>query len=406
MSPDNTLFSIPYMAPKTLPGVPLGAAMHHPAPPTPPGPHPFAQYPYGSRPQVDPRYVGPGWAAPAPHPMVYQPPPRRRSGWGVFALTVCAILGLGIAAVGTALGYGASLFRDLRLPTLPTDIPSPTVTAARVPLPTTQIPQVNAPVMTSTYKGGYCAGSNAERTDDDYRVTRNSGSALSLRGRVAALHVMLGGGRQAWPTALTTKIQEAALLSQRFYLDQAARHGVTDLTFEVIAWPLMDAPVDLPKLTVDGRKRLDDQTEQAVHDDAQKAIERALGTSLESVVLAYREKGYASVAFYIHLPITTNARDFAMRATAKHPKTKPEIAILFPNVDPLGDLAVVVAHEGFHLFGADDLYRQKGFDPRDAHDVMSDYCTGFKQAIAGDATAYAVGWSATPPVRPFRWDEK
>ena len=390
------------MAPKTVPGEPLGAAMAPRAPPQYPA-HPFAQYPYVPRPEMPPRYVGPGWAAPAPHPMVYAPPPRRRGGWGVALVSIAAIVGLAVAAGGTLVGLGGAWVKNLELPSV---TPTATVTAARVPLPTAPIPQVAAPVMAATYKGGFCAGSNAERTDDDYRVTRRSGSAVELRGRVAALHIMLGGGSQAWPRALTTKIEEAALLSQRFYLDQAARYGVVDLTYDAITWPLVNAPVDLPRLTVDRRKRLDDATEKGLHDDAQKAIEASLGTSLESVVLAYRQKGYASVAFFIHLPVTTDARDFAMRATKQHTTLKPEIAILFPNVDPLGDLAVVMAHEGFHLFGADDLYRQKAADKRDLHDVMSDYCTGFKQATAGDVTAYAVGWRATPPDRGFHYDER
>jgi hypothetical protein len=74
---------------------------------------------------------------------------------------------------------------------------------------------------------------------------------------------------------------------------------------------------------------------------------------------------------------------------------------MFSPLRDLGDFAVTVSHEGLHLFGADDLYRMRTVDPGDAHDIMAEACNGFRQATIGDATAYAVGWLATPPRRPY-----
>jgi hypothetical protein len=53
------------------------------------------------------------------------------------------------------------------------------------------------------------------------------------------------------------------------------------------------------------------------------------------------------------------------------------------------------------LFGADDLYRIQHIDKTDTHDLMGEYCSGYKQATLLDATAYAIGWTTTPPPRPY-----
>ena len=67
---------------------------------------------------------------------------------------------------------------------------------------------------------------------------------------------------------------------------------------------------------------------------------------------------------------------------------------------------MTVTHEQFHLFGADDLYRVEHVDKGDAHDIMGEYCTGFRQAALNDATAYAIGWRAAPPARGYKFVDR
>ena len=65
-----------------------------------------------------------------------------------------------------------------------------------------------------------------------------------------------------------------------------------------------------------------------------------------------------------------------------------------------------LAHEGMHLFGADDLYRIKNVDKRDDDDIMGEYCTGFLRAKVNDATSFAVGWRPAAPPRGYKFDVK
>jgi hypothetical protein len=409
------------MAPVAMPP---GGGPPGPTPPYPPQhparhpmQHPYAQYPYAPRPQVDPRYVGPAWAAPAPAPAYgapapypahsgpaphpgYSPrpasPPRARKGRGALKVLLVVLGLLMLVPVGlfvlAALAIGNGIATTL--PVLPQ-------ATASAPVPTATVAPITKPEVTKTIKGGTCTEAANERDEDTYLALRDTGSALRLRGKVAMLHVQLGGGAAAWPASITTRVDEAALLSQKFYLDQAKRFGVTDLKFDVIPWPLHSAQVQLPNLTANSHQLLDPATEAKLRDEAEAGIETGFGSSLASIIASYKQKGYDSVGFLIYLPANTDARDFAWRATKSEGADQPEIAILFPRKDQLDHLSVVAAHEGLHLFGADDLYRMKVEDKGDAHDLMGDYCTGFRQTTLDDTTAYAVGWRDKPPARRY-----
>jgi hypothetical protein len=359
--------------------------------------HPWGQHPYAPRPQIDPRYVGPQWAAPAPRPVQQAAPPRKGGGiWKVLLTLLLLLILVPIAVVGAL-----ALWLSQEIPSLPTTNP---VATASAPVPTGTVGPLAKPDLQAaqkTLKGGTCTEVASERNLDEYLALRDGGSALHLRGKVAMLHVELGGGESAWPKTITTRIDEAALLSQKFYLDQAKRYGIKDLVFDVIPWPLHSASVQLPVLTTNSHDLLDPKTERALRDQAEAGIEQAFGSSLESVIESYRAKGYESVGFLIYLPASTQARDFAWRSSKSDRNDEPEIGILFPRTDVLDHLSVVVAHEGMHLFGADDLYRMRNADKGDAHDVMGEYCTGFKLTTVDDTTAYAIGWKSTPPARSY-----
>ncbi len=357
--------------------------------------HPWAQYPYVPRPQVDPRYQGPAWAAPAPR-MRPQAPPRKRSIVGVVLALLGVLVLLPVLAV--------VLVFVLTLEAGPTPPSIKPVATATGPLPTATTPPLTKPETQAeqkTLKGGTCTETASERDEDQYLALRDAGSALRLRGKVAMLHVQLGGGEAAWPKVVRERIDEAALASAQFYLAQAKRFGIKDLQYDVIPWPLHGAAVSLPKLTTNSHQLLDPDTERALHDEAEAGIEQAFGSTLESVVASYRQKGYDSVGFLVYLPAATDARDFAYRSSRSVRNDQPEIAILFPRTDFLDHLAVVVAHEGMHLFGADDLYRMRSEDKADAHDVMGDYCVGFRLTTVDDTTAYAIGWRDQAPKRGY-----
>jgi hypothetical protein len=121
----------------------------------------------------------------------------------------------------------------------------------------------------------------------------------------------------------------------------------------------------------------------------------------------FKKGGYDQVAFLIYFPVKTEARDFAYSAYRSN-ADEAEAAFLFApaTITDFGHFAVTVTHEGLHLFGADDLYRLQNLDKTDVHDIMGEYCTGFRQATINDATAYSIGWSDTPPARPYRFQSR
>jgi hypothetical protein len=242
---------------------------------------------------------------------------------------------------------------------------------------------------------------SSERRSAAYEARRDDGSAPRLRGRVAIVHVRMGGGEKAWSTSLKVRIDEAALVTQRFYLDQAKRYGIKDLKVDMIPWSLAAAPMVVPALAPNRANQLDITVQRQLKVNAKRAVELGFGQSMESVVASYKARGYDAVAFLVYLPQYTTARDFAWYASKSDPPDDPEIAILFPQRDELLHLSVAVAHEALHLFGAYDLYRLRDTDPADKADIMGDYCNGFRQTTIGDATAYGIGWIDRAPKRPY-----
>ncbi len=366
-------------------------------------------YPYAP----DPRYVGPAWAAPGPYRQV----PRRSSGGSgclIAVLVVMGVLGAMVAVPIVLVVLFAASEGDDRPPrpgvddgpmvyddSKPTTVPFTPGITTTAPVPQRDLGVQESSAARNVRTTGTCMETSSERYGSVFEARRERGSAPHLRGRVAILHLRVGGGRSSWPSSLDTRIDEAAVVAHTFYQQQAAARSIGDVTVEMIPWSLPNAPLDMPALVTDSHKSLDVYTQRLLRTRARSAIEGAVGFSLESVVASYKAKGYDAVAFLVYLPTGTLARDFAWYASRNDPPGDPEIAILFPQRDQLAQLAVTVSHEALHLFGAYDLYRLRTVGSDDVHDIMGEYCTGLRQARVGDATAYAIGWRPTPPARPY-----
>lgn len=371
--------------------------------------HPWGQYPYAYRPPVDPRYVGPQWAAPGPRVPL---PPRASGPSGCLIAGIVAavffvfigipfviFIGIGIFAVATSDGTAPTATTSPTYTSTPTSTPTGKPTA----LPTAPVATVATPSVKNAETTGSCTEVNSERLETTYQARRDDGSAPRLRGRVAVIHIRMGGGEASWPTTLKVRIDEAAMVSRDFYAEQARRRGIKDLKIDMIPWSLTSAPMVVPTLIPNRANNLDVTVQRELKVNAKRAVELSTGSSMDSVVASYRAKGYDAVAFLVYLPQSTTARDFAWYAAKTDPTNDPEVAIIFPKRDELLHLSVAVAHEALHLFGAYDLYRLRDTDPGDKHDIMGDYCNGFRQTTLGDATAYGIGWTNTPPDRPYRF---
>lgn len=375
-----------------------------------------APFPYAGGAAPDPRAVGPAWSAPAaqrpPRPVhaVAPSPPRaprprapdkpgivRRILSGFLTAFGVLVLLAGAAFVAISLLGREGVIDEENLPVIlpeqPVAIPSIT--------PLTTKPDR---VAEGAWSSGNCGDFSKERDLPAYQVGRDSGSAQELRGRTAGLVLKLHSSSLSWTKANELSVDRATLMAQRFYLTQAQKRGI-ELKFDIIPWELKTA-FDVPKLALDGNQRLGSDVMDQIRDGSRTAIETALGARLERVIAEIRKTGYDNVAFFVFLPVKTSARSFAVPSYRSAPKDYAEAAYLFVPTNDFGHFAVTVAHEGMHLFGADDIYRIKNVDKRDDDDVMGEYCTGFLKAKVGDATAFAVGWLPTPPARGYRFDVK
>jgi hypothetical protein len=324
-------------------------------------------------------------------------PPSAR-GWlarltsFVFTCVTAAVLTAGAAFVAFAL-----LERRGSLPAIAPERPIALPAITPLSLKADKIAE-------AAWSSGSCGDFSKERDLPAYQVGRSSGSAQSLEGKTAALVIKLHASGLSWTSAADLNVDRAALMTQRFYLTQAKARRVA-LGFDVIPWAL-DTSYQLPSLTLDANQRLASATMDAIRDGSRLAIEIALGARLDRVIDELRNDGYANVALFVFMPIKTSARSFAVPSYRSAPVDYPEAAYLFVPTTDFAHFAVTMAHEGMHLFGADDLYRVKKVDKRDSDDVMGEYCTGFAKAKVGDATAFAVGWIPTAPARAYPFDLK
>lgn len=289
----------------------------------------------------------------------------------------------------------------LEPPTRPVEPPTSPVTPLVTPPsePTVKPPAVGPPAV-DLWSTGTCEVLTTERDLSAYRAARGRGSARRLRGKVVILNLRLKTPGASWSRAAELKVEQAVLATHRFYLAEAERHGVRDLTLEMPSWSL-DVTVDLPYLRMNTANMLDDDTMKRVRLASIAAIERGLGEKITRTLSKYRAQGYAEVGFLVHLPTSTNARPFHWSGIRGDGVDFADTAFLFTSNVDLPALAALTSHEGLHIFGADDIYRMRFDDPADRDDIMNDYCTGFRRTRVGDMTAYGVGWRNAPPARAY-----
>lgn len=253
----------------------------------------------------------------------------------------------------------------------------------------------------TAFSRGACDDRSNERTRSIYQATRGGGSARRLQGKVAALQIRLGTRSASWSTKGEVRVEHASLAAARFLTDEAKRHQVTGLSYEVIPWTLV-SPYQLPALTLQPNRTLSQATLEEVERGSKQAVETALGKTFAQMTKELRAKGYDEVAYIIYFPAEARVRDWARPSGG----ARAEIGYVFsPLTTAFGDFSWVISHESMHLFGADDLYRVQNVDDDDKGDIMNAYCTGFARAHVGEASSYAVGWRTTRPARRFVFED-
>ncbi len=356
-------------------------------------PQPLMPHGYGPPPFHPAYYPNQGsapWMQPGPH----RPLPAKRSGKGVVGCLIVAAVLLFIGAPITLIAIGLAVSGDEQQVTKTDPVIVPTVQKPVTPLTPEQ-------AMESAFKFGTCNDYTRERSYPDYAAKRNHGSAHALTGKVLLLHLRLKSASYPWTTAQTRTVENAMILAERYYEDMAVKDGQS-LAVDSVVWDVNTSFAPTP-FALDTRKLMTANAMRLYRDEARSAAEIGLQKSLSRVVAdAGIAKGYNEVAFFIHMPMDTQARDFAFAALQSDNKDYAEAAFIFvPRGRDFGNFSVTIAHEGLHLFGADDLYRIRNIPPEESREVMNAYCTGFGQAVMLDATKYAIGWRKVPPVRPY-----
>lgn len=364
--------------------------------------HPFRRTPYAYR-SSPPGYVGPRWAAPGPPKRLA---PKKRRGWGCLFRSL--IPGVGVLV----LSYD---FLHDELPTPPTpqsadvrpsaldDAPTPPGLVG-IPPRTPVDPERRLDQSTgSVWAASRCrdlplpAGDIELRQEYDLSY-RGRGSARRLRGRVALVHLRLMSPKLQWTIQRVGDVDRSALLTSDFLETRAWASHVQDLEIVSFAWSLATT-LELPQVIVDSKGRPTPPSARELVRQSLRASEASLGATMRQLTAILRKEGHDEIAFLLHLPLPTEARDFAYPAV----DGEPDVAVVFALQD-LDSMAPASAHEALHLFGADDLYNLTVFDDRDSRDVMRAACRGFGGFEIREMTAYAVGWRNAKPARAYPTD--
>lgn len=243
---------------------------------------------------------------------------------------------------------------------------------------------------------------DAERRQPEYRASRDYGSARRLRGNVALVSIRVGGSSARWTRELVADALVAGELAKKFYTEHARAAGIDDLDVHFRPHGLESATFVVPAIATDPHRVMTRETASALRSAIEESVRGALSHTLGELTEEYRAKGYDEIAYLIELPILSPPRSEAFRAFAHYDAPgAPEVAIVMEAESDLGRHTMIFAHEGLHLFGADDLYRVTPRDALDVGDIMGDACEHVTPANVGDTTAWAIGWRDAPPPRKY-----
>lgn len=229
-----------------------------------------------------------------------------------------------------------------------------------------------------------------------YHAARGAGPAATLSGRVVVAYLFVDPpGIERWtdPERIRTRATLGRVTD--WYRAEAARHGATPPEFVERLFEVPLAAGDLPLVAdVDAARR------------TASLLASNLGhASLGDLLRALADEERADQAmFMVHSP--RQGRSFTVYC-ARRSSCDEEIAIL---LEPTGGgrwdrLAYAIAHEGLHLFGADDLYDVRGAEDFAPTDLMNYPSARLDHAEVGELTAWAVGWRGVRPETPFDVEE-
>jgi len=253
---------------------------------------------------------------------------------------------------------------------------------------------------------------------DDYIVTKESGPAKTLRGKVLVAYVFVDDGiKTRWSNKTKLRTQQTLSMVQQWKQEKAKEYGINDIsfvnkTFVARRNPQLKSPKGV-SFESSGK-----EINQYVSTIANSLGEKSIGDFIEKQVDIYNaDQGV------VILHTDLDKRSFAHRCGYTHKKKefkngsyqtkffsqcKNEYVMLMEKVkrNRWDKMHYAQAHEIMHVFGAADLYNIKSADNYAVTDIMNFQSKNLVHSEIEPITAYAIGWQDTMPDTPFRILEK
>jgi len=229
-----------------------------------------------------------------------------------------------------------------------------------------------------------------------YRAARDAGPAATLTGRVVIAYLFVDPpGLDRWTDPERALVRGTLERVEHWYQREAEARGVPPPEF---VERLFMVPLGAGELASHGDIAATRRTARIL---AANLGHASLGALLGALAA---EEGADQAMFMVHAP--KPARSFTIYC-ARRSACVDEVSLIHEPAGRHGwdQLAYAVAHEGLHLFGADDLYDLRGADDFAPTDVMHHPSARLDHSEVGDLTAWAVGWSDDRPGTPFTVEE-
>ena len=241
-----------------------------------------------------------------------------------------------------------------------------------------------------------------ERPRSFYTVMRNFGPAKHLTGKTVVAYLFIETDQSQWSSLDRQQAISTLEFAQQWYKKKAKDYQVAEpifvnRIFHIGGDPMMNrlhntfstaGPSGLPQ-------------EIAHSDDfADYAVSKLGFESLYKFLEKVKQEEQADNAM-LFLHLNKKARSFALACIYRWCEEEYTF-ILEPIKDPRWQsLHYTIAHEGLHLFGADDLYNIENAKSYATNDIMHYGSRYLEDSEIDSLTAYAIGWSDFKPHTPF-----
>jgi len=235
-----------------------------------------------------------------------------------------------------------------------------------------------------------------ERPRSFYTVMRNFGPAKHLTGKTVVAYLFIETNQSQWSSLDRQQAISTLEFAQQWYVKQAKNYQVAEPTFVNRVFHIEGDPM-MSRF----HSTLSIQSPSKHDDDFTRYVVSKLGFDTPSQLLEKLQQEDQADNAMLFLHLNKQARSFAWPCTYRWCEEEYTF-ILEPIKDPRWQsLHYTIAHEGLHLFGADDLYNIENAKTYATNDIMHYASRYLEDSEIDSLTAYAIGWSDFKPHTPF-----